>query len=184
MWWPFSTKYPEYRAAAVHNHSYDYVVVGGKSEIIFIRLFPTYKSSLNLLGPGGTAGCVLASRLSEDKNATVILIERGIANDTWMSRIPLVSSNILSSDMGATSWYSEPIKPCDDRRDLLFLGQVLGGSSRINGMVHTRGNAANYDAWGSMGHRDWTFRKLLPYFMKAETTLSRPRANHRGGSGR
>lgn len=113
----------------------------------------------------------------------MLVLERGVANYTWLSRIPLLSSDIISPDMGATSWYSEPMKHCDNRRDLLFLGEVLGGSSRINGMVYTRGNAADYDAWKSMGHPDWSFDKVLPYFMKSETSIGRPKSDYRGDTG-
>ncbi len=75
------------------------------------------------------------------------------------------------------------MKQCNDRRDLLVTGEVLGGSSRINGMVYMRGSAADYDAWGSMGHPEWRYEKVLPCFMKTETTLSRPKSNYRGDSG-
>lgn len=160
MWWPVNRKYPERCAEDVHTHGYDYIVIGG-----------------------GTAGCVLASRLSEDPNTSVLLLERGMANDTWMSRVPLVSSNILDPATGATSWYSEPMKHCDGRRDLLFCGEVLGGTSRINGMVYTRGSVADYNAWSSMGHPEWDYEKVLPYFVKAETTLNRPKSKYRGDSG-
>ena len=75
------------------------------------------------------------------------------------------------------------MKDCDDRRKLIVLGEVLGGTSRINGMIYTRGSAADYDAWSSMGHPDWGYKKVLPYFMKAETTLHRPQSDYRGHSG-
>lgn len=132
---------------------------------------------------GGTAGCVLASRLSEDPNTSVLVLERGVANDTWISRIPLVGSNILSPDMGATSWYSEPLKHCDGRRNQLFRGEVLGGTSRINALIYTRGSVGDYETWASMGHPEWTYEKLLPYFVKAEKTISRPPSYYRGDSG-
>lgn len=125
----------------------------------------------------------MASRLSEDPKTYVLLLERGIANNTWMSRIALVGSNILSPDMGATSWFSEPMKNYDDRRDLSFRGEVLGGNSRINGMIYTRGSVGDYDTWASTGHPEWSYEKVLPYFMKAETTMSRPKSYYRGDSG-
>lgn len=125
----------------------------------------------------------MASRLSEDPNTSVLLLERGIANDTWKSRIPLLSSDIWSPSTGAKTWYSEPMKDCDDRRKLLVLGEVLGGTSRINGMIYTRGSVADYDAWSSMGHPEWGYEKVLPYFVKAETTLDRPKSRYRGQSG-
>ncbi|KAL8929677.1 MAG: hypothetical protein Q9172_000356 [Xanthocarpia lactea] len=160
MWWPIGGRYPERRPEDIDTHEYDYVVIGG-----------------------GTAGCVLASRLSEDPNRSVLVLERGLANNTWMSRIPLVGSNILSPDMGAVSWYSEPMKHCNDRPDLVFRGEVLGGTSRINGMIYTRGSVADYDSWASTGYPEWAYDKVLPYFVKAETTMSRPKSFYRGDSG-
>ncbi|KAL9600717.1 MAG: hypothetical protein Q9179_003119 [Wetmoreana sp. 5 TL-2023] len=85
--------------------------------------------------------------------------------------------------MGATSWYSEPMKHCDDRRSLLFRGEVLGGNSRINGMIYTRGSIGDYETWASTGHPEWAYEKVLPYFVKAETAMSRPKSYYRGDSG-
>lgn len=100
-----------------------------------------------------------------------------------MSRIPIVSSNILRADGGASSWKCEPMKYCDDRQSLVFCGEVMGGGSRINGMVYTRGTAADYDAWVQLGHPDWSYEKLLPYFMKSETLLGSQKSAYRGDSG-
>ncbi|KAL9027156.1 MAG: hypothetical protein Q9196_004283 [Gyalolechia fulgens] len=77
--------------------------------------------------------------------------------------------------MGAVNWYSEPMKHCDNRRDLLFRGEVLGGNSRINGMIYTRGSVGDYDLWASEGYAGWAYKNVLPYFVKAETTMSRPK---------
>ncbi|TGO48342.1 hypothetical protein BCON_0243g00140 [Botryotinia convoluta] len=132
---------------------------------------------------GGTAGCVLTSRLSEDPNVSVLLLERGPANDNFMSRIPIISSNILRSDGGASSWECEPMKYCDDRRSLAFCGEVMGGGSRINSMVYTRGTAADYDSWAQLGHTDCSYDKLLPYFMKSETVMGSQKSEYRGNSG-
>lgn len=131
----------------------------------------------------GTAGCALASRLSEDPNVTVLVLERGPANDTWMSRIPLASSNILRADGGATSWNCEPMRACDDRRSLVFRAEVMGGGSRINSMVYTRGPAADYDDWAALGHPDWSYEKVLPYFVRSEKALDQPKSSYRGDSG-
>ena len=185
MWWPFNRRYPERLPSKIDGHTYDYVVVGGMyTNNIYINCMnQDAYGCLYCHLIGGTAGCVLASRLSEDPETTVLLLERGIANDTWMSRIPLVSASMLTTKMGATSWDSEPLRDCDGRRDPLFVGEALGGSSRINGMIYTRGSAADYDAWGSLGHPEWAFDKLLPYFLRGETTLSRPNTPYRGHSG-
>jgi choline dehydrogenase len=133
--------------------------------------------------PGGTAGCVLASRLSEDLGTSVLVLERGVANDTWLSRNPMISFNIFDPKFGAVSWKSEPLKHCGNRSIPLFTGEVLGGSSRINGTVYTRGSAADYDAWAAMGHTDWSYEKVLPYFVKAQTSINRPKTNYCGDSG-
>ncbi|TEY69495.1 hypothetical protein BOTCAL_0115g00150 [Botryotinia calthae] len=100
-----------------------------------------------------------------------------------MSRIPIVSSNILRSDGGASSWECEPMTHCDNRRSLAFCGEVMGGGSRINSMVYTRGIAADYDAWAQLGHPDWSYDKLLPYFMKSETVMGSQKSEYRGTSG-
>ncbi|KAF7944822.1 uncharacterized protein EAE97_005455 [Botrytis byssoidea] len=140
MWWPFSRKYPERHPECADGQAYDYIVIGG-----------------------GTAGCVLTSRLSEDLDVSVLLLERGPANDNFMSRIPIVSSNILRSDGGASSWKCEPMK--------------------INSMVYTRGTAADYNYWAQLGHLDWSYDKLLPYFMKSETVMGSQESKYRGTSG-
>ena len=95
----------------------------------------------------------------------VLLLERGMANDTCISRISLVSANILNPATGAVSWYNKPIMHCDGRRDLLVCGEVLGGASRINFMAYTR-DAGDHDAWSVMGHPEWGYEKILPYFVK------------------
>ncbi|TGO60645.1 hypothetical protein BOTNAR_0142g00160 [Botryotinia narcissicola] len=159
-WWPFSRKYPERHPECADGQAYDYIVIGG-----------------------GTAGCVLTSRLSEDPNVSVLLLERGLANDNFMSRIPIVSSNILRSDGGASSWKCEPMKYCDNHRSLAFCGEVMGGGSRINSMVYTRGTAADYDSWAQIGQPDWSYEKLLPYFMKSETVMGSQESKYRGTSG-
>ncbi|KAG9237429.1 hypothetical protein BJ875DRAFT_370072 [Amylocarpus encephaloides] len=160
MWFPFSPRYPERRADEVDSKEYDYIVVGG-----------------------GTAGCALASRLSEDPEISVLLLERGPVNDTWLSRVPLIGSNILTSDWGAANWLCEPMKFCNDRRSRFFCGEVLGGGSRINGMVYTRGTAADFNAWGALGHPEWSYDKVLPYFVKSEKALNQPKSEYRGDSG-
>ncbi|EPE32304.1 FAD/NAD(P)-binding protein [Glarea lozoyensis ATCC 20868] len=158
--WPFRTKYPEHKPEEVNGKEYDFVVVGG-----------------------GTAGCVLASRLSEDPKVSVLLIERGPLNDSWMSRIPLLSTDIFNPSTGAVSWDCEPLKYCDDRVTQLYCGEVMGGTSRINGMVYTRGNPAEYEAWAALGYPNWSYEKVLPYFIKSEKHVHQYWQKWRGISG-
>jgi choline dehydrogenase len=87
------------------------------------------------------------------------------------------------SDGGALSWNCEPMKYCDDRRSLAFCGEVLGGGSRINSMVYTRGRKADYDAWAEMGHSEWSYEKVLPFFVQGETSLNQPKSGYRSDSG-
>ncbi|KAL9077854.1 MAG: hypothetical protein Q9157_003231 [Trypethelium eluteriae] len=74
------------------------------------------------------------------------------------------------------------MKECDDRKSLIFRGDVLGGSSRVNAMVYTRGSVADYDIWSSMGHPEWSYEKVLPYFKKAEMVLDQSKSDARGRS--
>ncbi|TGO30866.1 hypothetical protein BPAE_0003g01520 [Botrytis paeoniae] len=160
MWWPLGKKYPECQPPQVDSKTYDFVIVGG-----------------------GTAGCTLASRLSEDPDISVLVLECGPANDTWLSRNPLISSDPTRPTFGATRWKSEPMKYCDDRQSGVIRGEVLGGTSRINSMIYTRGTAADYDAWASLGHSEWSYEKLLPYFVKSETFLDYQDTTYHGNAG-
>lgn len=132
---------------------------------------------------GGTAGCTLASRLSENPEISVLVLECGPANDTWLSRNPLISSDPTRPTFGATRWKSEPMKYCDGRRSGVIRGEALGGTSRINSMIYTRGTPADYDAWASLGHSEWSYEKLLPYFVKSETSLDYQDSTHHGNTG-
>ena len=144
-------------------------------------LSPPYSANL-VDATGGTAGCVLASRLSEDPDTSVLVLERGVANDTWLSRVPMISFNLFDPQFGAVTWNSEPLKHCENRKVPLFTGEVLGGNSRINGTVYTRGSVADYDAWAAMGRTDWSYEKVLPYFVKAQNSISRPKSASCGDS--
>jgi choline dehydrogenase-like flavoprotein len=73
------------------------------------------------------------------------------------------------------------MKHCNNRTGLMFRGEVLGGTSRLNGMLYSRGAAADYDSWGIL---EWNYEKLLPYFVKSETSLTRPKSDYHGSSGR
>jgi choline dehydrogenase-like flavoprotein len=117
---------------------------------------------------GGSAGCVLASRLSEDPGATVALFEAGGAGDSWLINTPI--ANVLMAPTSLNNWAYETIPQpgLGGRRGYQPRGRALGGSSAINAMIYTRGRPADYDAWAALGNPGWSHTETLPYFLKAE----------------
>ncbi len=130
---------------------YDYVIVGG-----------------------GSAGCVLAARLSEDSAASVCLLEAGGANKELLVRMPAGVGNLIKSK-NKHNWgfWTEPEPHMDGRRLWWPRGKGLGGSSSINGMIYTRGHPQDYDEWRQMGLDGWAWDDVLPYFRRLE-------GHHRG----
>jgi choline dehydrogenase len=127
---------------------YDYVIVGA-----------------------GSAGCVLANRLSEDPDVQVLLLEAGPPDTSQNIHVPLGYLKLAGTEVD-WDYHSAPERECLGRRITLPRGKVLGGSSSINAMVYIRGNHRDYDDWGVPG---WSWADLLPYFLKAED-------NERGAS--
>ncbi|HEY2282610.1 MAG TPA: FAD-dependent oxidoreductase [Solirubrobacteraceae bacterium] len=127
---------------------YDYVIVGA-----------------------GSAGCVLASRLSEDPDVRVLLLEAGPPDVNQNIHVPLGYLKLGRTEID-WDYCSAPEPRCDHRRIPLPRGRVLGGSSSINAMVYIRGNPRDYDEWGVSG---WSWEDLLPYFLRSED-------NERGAS--
>jgi choline dehydrogenase len=119
----------------------------------------------------GSAGCVLASRLSEDPAVRVLLLEAGPPDTKENVHVPLGYLQLASTDID-WDYHSAPERECNGRRIQLPRGKVLGGSSSVNAMVYIRGNRRDYDDWGVPG---WSAAELLPYFLKAED-------NERGAS--
>ena len=116
----------------------------------------------------GSAGCVLANRLSEDPETTVALLEFGGSDRSIFIQMPTALS--IPMNMRKYNWFyeSEPEPYLDNRRMHCPRGKVLGGSSSINGMVYVRGHAMDFEEWESQGARDWGYRHCLPYFRKAD----------------
>jgi choline dehydrogenase len=119
----------------------------------------------------GSAGCVLANRLSEDPDVQVLLLEAGPPDIKENVHVPLGYLKLAATDVD-WDYHSAPEPECYGRRIPLPRGKVLGGSSSINAMVYIRGNRRDYDDWGVPG---WSSADLLPYFLKAED-------NERGAS--
>lgn len=125
---------------------YDYVIVGA-----------------------GSAGCVLAARLTEDPNVTVALLEAGGKNTSVLVRMPAGAGNLIA-EKSVHNWgfETEPQAHLDGRRLYQPRGRGWGGSSAINGMIYIRGHARDYDQWRQMGLTGWGFADVLPYFKKAQ----------------
>lgn len=128
-----------------NTKEYDYIVVGA-----------------------GSAGCVLANRLSEDPDISVLLLEFGGSDRSIFIQMPTALSIPMNSKKYNWFYESEPEPGLDGRRMHCPRGKVLGGSSSINGMVYVRGHALDFDEWQQQGAVDWDYQHCLPYFRKAE----------------
>jgi choline dehydrogenase len=146
--WYRSASGPDEGGRMEANRTHDYVIVGA-----------------------GSAGCVLAARLSEDPDVSVLLLEAGPPDVSENIHVPAAFLKLLRSEVD-WDYHSAPEPHCDGRRIAIPRGRVLGGSSSINNMVYIRGNPLDYDAWGVPG---WGWDDLFPYFLRAED-------NERGAS--
>lgn len=118
---------------------------------------------------GGSAGCVLAARLSEDPDSTVLLIEAGGVKGGLFHRMPAGVYRAYLDPRTNWSYRSEPQRHMDDRRIPVPRGKLLGGSSAINSMVYLRGHPLDYDRWAARDFPEWSYAACLPYFRKSET---------------
>src|SRR5215467_7261644 len=117
---------------------------------------------------GGTAGCALAARLSEDPAHNVCLIEAGGTGRSLAVRIPGAIGLAQGSQELNWRFQSVPQAQLQGRRIPVPRGRGLGGSGLINGMVYFRGNPRDYDDWSKAGARGWSYREVLPYFRRSE----------------
>ena len=128
------------------KESYDYIIVGA-----------------------GSAGCVLANRLSADPGVSVCLIEAGGKNHSLMVRMPAGVGGLIKNE-GPQNWgfYTTPQKHMNDRKLWWPRGKGWGGSSAINGMLYVRGHPRDYDLWRQSGLKGWGYADVLPYFRRSE----------------
>ena len=118
----------------------------------------------------GSAGCVLANRLSADKDCKVLLLEAGGRDDRPLMAMPLAWRDTFMDPVVSWGYESEPEPFADDRRIAAPRGKVLGGSSSVNGMMYSRGYPVDYDHWRQLGLAGWGYADVLPYFRRSENS--------------
>ena len=116
----------------------------------------------------GSAGCVLAARLTENGRHRVLLLEAGGKDNKFWIHVPMGYAKTFVDPKVNWKFESEPEKELNGRTMYQPRGKVLGGTSSINGMIYMRGNAADYDQWRQLGNEGWDYDSVLPYFRKAE----------------
>ena len=126
--------------------TYDYIIVGA-----------------------GSAGCVVARRLSDQSGCRVLLLEAGPPADDFWVRTPAGMAIVFKSERFNWRYYTEPVPALNNRKIYWPRGKALGGSSAINGMVYVRGNRRDYDHWKALGNPGWGWDDVLPYFKRSES---------------
>ena len=138
--------------------AYDYVIIGG-----------------------GSAGCVLANRLSADAGVKVALLEAGPRDKNFLIHMPAGYPALMKTGIVDWGYHTEPQAGMNGRALFWPRGRVLGGSSSVNAMIYIRGVPSDYDLWAQLGNRGWSWDDVLPYFKKAETYLPGADAHHGSG---
>jgi len=141
------------------NKQFDYIIVGA-----------------------GSAGCVLANRLTQSGENEVLLLETGGNDNNILIQMPTALSYPMNTEKFCWQFYSEPEPYLDNRKMHCPRGKVMGGSSSINGMVYVRGHARDYDQWEEQGLAGWSYKDCLPYFKRSESWQG-GEDDYRGGSG-
>jgi choline dehydrogenase len=130
----------------------------------------------------GSAGSVLANRLSADPKHKVLVLEAGRESHPW-SRIPVGFAKLIENPAANWLYSSEPDEGTGQRRLPIPRGKLLGGSSSINGMVFVRGQSQDYDTWAQLGNRGWSYREVLPIFRDMESYQGSADEEYRGRNG-
>jgi choline dehydrogenase len=131
---------------------------------------------------GGTAGCVLAARLSQDTGMRVLLLEAGGATGPAAIARPGAWLELMGTHVDWAD-VTVPQAGAGGRVSALARGKVLGGSSATNGSIHSRGHRESYDAWGAAGATGWDYASMLPFLRGIERAVDHPRSRHRGADG-
>ena len=140
--------------------------------------FPSRLSADYIVIGAGSAGAVIANRLTEDPNTRVILIEAGGEAKSLLIQIPVGYARLVANPKFDWGYEQEKDPTIGDRHFLWSAGKALGGSSSINGQVYIRGTRADYDRWASMGATGWNFDKVLPFFKRSEKWHGAPSQVH------
>ncbi|MBC7917991.1 MAG: choline dehydrogenase [Rhodoferax sp.] len=127
---------------------------------------------------GGSAGSVMAGRLSEDANCEVALLEAGGRGDSWLVNTPAAVVSMLPTRINNYAFETVPQPGLNGRRGYQPRGKALGGSSAINAMVYIRGHRWDYDHWSALGNTGWSYDELLPYFRRSENNAAIQDAFH------
>ena len=130
----------------------------------------------------GSAGAVLAGRLSEAPATRVLLLEAGPPDDSFWIHLPIGYGKTMWSKKYNWCFYTDPDPNMNGRRIYWPRGKTLGGSSSINGLIYIRGQREDYDHWASLGNKGWSFDDCLPYFIKSERN-QRGASEYHGGDG-